>query len=113
MTLWLVRAGRHGDQEQGAYENEVVTIGWNDLPDLSNISDKASLGKLFLETYGSEKKMAVANKVDSDKVKEVKDSIENSVKSILKEEFTATPSYKACKFCDYWDICDDKETEES
>ena len=35
MTLWLVRAGAHGEQEQGAYDNSIVTIGWNDLPNLS------------------------------------------------------------------------------
>ena len=55
----------------------------------------------------------VTNEIDSKKVNEVKDSIENDVKLILNEEFSATPSYKACKFCDYWDICDEKETEES
>jgi predicted Mrr-cat superfamily restriction endonuclease len=27
MSLWLVRAGRHGEQEQGALEHSVVTIG--------------------------------------------------------------------------------------
>jgi len=63
MTLWLVRAGAHGDQEQGAYDNSIVTIGWNELPDLSNIKDKNTLHQLYLETYGPKKKRSVANRV--------------------------------------------------
>ena len=30
MSLWLVRAGQHGGQEQIALEQNVVTIGWNE-----------------------------------------------------------------------------------
>lgn len=63
MTLWLVRAGAHGDQEQGAYSNNVVTIGWNELPDLSNIKDKSSLEQLYLKIYPDQKKMEAANRI--------------------------------------------------
>ncbi len=28
MVFWLVRAGRHGEQEQAALEHNVATIGW-------------------------------------------------------------------------------------
>jgi restriction system protein len=31
MTLWVVRAGRHGEQEQTAIDYNLVTIGWNEL----------------------------------------------------------------------------------
>jgi len=82
MTLWLVRAGRHGEQEQGAIDNAVVTIGWNKLPDLSNISDKTSLEKLFVEKHGSEKKKAVANKVGQ---------IWNFINNIKKDDLVALP----------------------
>jgi restriction system protein len=39
MAFWLVRAGRHGEEEQAALEHNVATIAWNELPDLSNIKD--------------------------------------------------------------------------
>ena len=63
MTFWLVRAGTHGEQEEGVLENNVVSIGWNDLPDLSKITTKEELTKLYLETHGPHKKMHVANVV--------------------------------------------------
>ena len=63
MTLWLVRAGRHGEQELGAYSNNIITIGWNELPDLSGIKDKSDLENLFVKFYPEKKKMAVANMI--------------------------------------------------
>lgn len=63
MTLWMVRAGEHGDQEQGAYDNNIVTIGWNELPDLSNMKDKQQLEELYMKIYPQQKKMQAANRV--------------------------------------------------
>jgi len=63
MTLWLVRAGEHGDQEQGALDNKIITIGWNELPNLSAIQNKEELEELYVKTYGSEKKMRIVNRV--------------------------------------------------
>lgn len=63
MALWMVRAGRHGEQEQKAIDNSFVTIGWNDLPDLSKISTKDELKKLYNRVYPGEKKMTIANEV--------------------------------------------------
>ncbi len=51
MSLWLVRAGKHGEQEQRALENNIVTIGWNELPDLSNVKTKGELAKLSSQIY--------------------------------------------------------------
>jgi len=51
MSLWLVRAGRHGEQEQGALENSVVTIGWNEFSDLSNVKTREELHNLYSEVY--------------------------------------------------------------
>ena len=42
MTLWMVRAGRYGEQEDVALKEDLVVIGWNELPDLSNIKTKDS-----------------------------------------------------------------------
>lgn len=62
MSLWLVRAGRHGEQEQGALDNNVVTIGW-DLPDLSNIKTKEELAELYSRIFPDAKKNTAANEV--------------------------------------------------
>jgi restriction system protein len=51
MSLWLVRAGRHGEQEQGALEMDVVTIGWNEFSDLSKVRNKDELFDLYEKVY--------------------------------------------------------------
>lgn len=63
MSLFLVRAGSHGEQEQGALDNNVVTIGWNEFSDLSGLKNKEELSKLYLDKYPDAKKMKVANEV--------------------------------------------------
>lgn len=63
MTFWLVRAGKHGEQEQEALDEGIITIGWSDLPDLSQIKEKEQLKKLYAEIYTDEKKMRTANRV--------------------------------------------------
>ena len=59
----MVRAGRNGEQEEGALEHSVATIGWNELPDLSSIGSKDELKVLYKEYYPGEKKMKIANAV--------------------------------------------------
>ena len=54
----------------------------------------------------------VNNPVEESQVKSVKEDIGNIVKSILNEEFDATPSYQVCKYCEYTNICDKKEIKE-
>jgi predicted Mrr-cat superfamily restriction endonuclease len=49
MTLWVVRAGANGEQEQDALTNNIITIAWNDLPDLSTIDSQQSLKQLYLK----------------------------------------------------------------
>jgi len=63
MSFWLVRAGRHGEQEQGALENNVVTIGWNELPDLSEVKTKSELVKLYRQVHPDAEKAPAANHV--------------------------------------------------
>jgi CRISPR/Cas system-associated exonuclease Cas4 (RecB family) len=45
--------------------------------------------------------------VDSDKVEEIKNTLEGHVKSIQDKEFEATPEMFACKWCEYSDICNE------
>ena len=47
MAVWLVRAGRRGEQEQAALDNSLVTIGWNVLPDLSGITTREALADVY------------------------------------------------------------------
>ena len=45
----MVRAGRRGEQEQAAIEDNFVTIGWNELPDLIPIQEREALATLYRE----------------------------------------------------------------
>ena len=54
----------------------------------------------------------VDNPIEESQVEAVKEEIRSTVKSILNEEFEATPSYQVCRNCEYWSICDKKEMEE-
>lgn len=63
MSLWLIRAGRHGEHEQLALQNNIVTIGRNDFSDLSKIKTKDELMDLYMKIYPNSKKMKAANEV--------------------------------------------------
>ena len=54
----------------------------------------------------------VDNHVEESQVRSVSEEIGAAVKSILDEEFDATPGYQVCKNCEYGGICDKKESEE-
>jgi len=59
----MVRAGRHGEQEDAALREGMVTIGWKDIPNLSGIKTKEELEKVYVKTYPDAKKNTVANEV--------------------------------------------------
>ena len=40
MALWVVRAGKYGEWENFALENNVVVVRWEEVPDLSEIGDR-------------------------------------------------------------------------
>ena len=40
MSLWVVRAGKRGEQEETAIKKNLVCHGWNDLPDYSGYPTK-------------------------------------------------------------------------
>lgn len=54
MAFWVVRAGKHGGNEDYAINNNVVVVGWDDIGDLSQISDREAIQKLVQETYPDE-----------------------------------------------------------
>lgn len=51
MSVWLVRGGRHGEQEAQALDNCLACIGWIETPDLSEVKSKAQLRKVLEQTY--------------------------------------------------------------
>jgi hypothetical protein len=51
MAVWGVRAGRHGESESYAVDNNVVVIGWDDMHDLSGYDSREEIGKLMAGTY--------------------------------------------------------------
>ena len=63
MSVWLVRAGKHGEQEQVALEQGVVAIGWNELPDLSKVNDREALAELYRKIHPDASSGHVANQV--------------------------------------------------
>lgn len=63
MAFWLVRAGKYGEQEQDALDQNIITIGWQNLPDLSQIKDKEQLKTIYAEIYPDEKKRSMANRI--------------------------------------------------
>lgn len=62
MTLWVVRAGKHGEQEQEVSNEGIISIGWRDLPDLSKIQEQSQLKIVYAENYPDEKKKTMANR---------------------------------------------------
>ena len=49
MALWLVRAGRNGEQEDLALDQGLAVIGWDRIPDLSQINSRDDLKALYSE----------------------------------------------------------------
>lgn len=51
MKLWTVRAGRHGEQEQVCLEEKLITIGWNNLPDIKKFKSRNEFFDAYQEIY--------------------------------------------------------------
>jgi len=54
MTFWVVRAGRHGENEDYALQEGLVSIGWEGIGDISRIHDREALQGLVDKTYPDE-----------------------------------------------------------
>jgi restriction system protein len=51
MSIWVVRAGKYGDQEDTALNKHLVCHGWNEIPDYSACRTKDELRQLYMKTY--------------------------------------------------------------
>lgn len=74
MALWLVRAGKYGENEHYALEKNIVTIGWNEIPNISTITAKKDLEDLYLKINPNVKRMSMVRMVGQmwDFAKEIK-----------------------------------------
>ncbi len=55
MAIWVVRAGRHGEQQVIALQESVVCHAWNELPDCSSYATKDELRKVYEQANPNEK----------------------------------------------------------
>jgi len=53
MAVWLARAGRDGEFEQLALDNNVAIVQWSKLSDLSSINTREELFAMLKSTYPS------------------------------------------------------------
>lgn len=51
MAVWLARAGRRGERENLAFDQNVSVIGWTELPDLSPCKTREDIYRLLEDTY--------------------------------------------------------------
>ena len=61
MAVWLVRAGKNGAQEDFALENGLAVIGWDDIPDISAVTDREQIRQLMQNTYPDKDNFAIGN----------------------------------------------------
>lgn len=82
MTFWLVNAGRHGEQEKEVRDENITAIGWEELPNLSQIFEKEEFKKLYSKIYPDEKPRSAANRAGQ---------VWRFVREIEKGDLIATP----------------------
>lgn len=63
MKLWVVRAGSRGEQEKTCLNENLVTIGWDELPDLKQFDSKEKLFQKHQEIYNETNKIAANSAV--------------------------------------------------
>lgn len=59
---WTVRTGRHGERDSWALDNALVGGGWQQIPDLTNVTSREAMAELVTSIYGAtEKAGAIPN----------------------------------------------------
>ena len=54
MAFWVVRAGKHGENETYAVEQEVILLAWDEIGDLSRFKSRDDLQQHVEQTYPDE-----------------------------------------------------------
>ncbi|MDE0268168.1 MAG: hypothetical protein OXI96_03910 [Acidimicrobiaceae bacterium] len=58
---WLIRAGRHGEREDTNIEESVASVGWDQLPDLTEISNRDEIAAIINDALPGASKNQIAN----------------------------------------------------
>jgi restriction system protein len=61
MSLWVVRAGSHGEQQETALKERLVCHAWNELPDCSAFSTKDELRKVYVQANPNQNEKQVSS----------------------------------------------------
>ncbi|ADW22503.1 restriction endonuclease [Thermus scotoductus] len=61
MALWLVRAGKRGETEAFCLENKVAAVGWDEVPDLTSLDNRATLLQHLSTIYSEKSRNALIN----------------------------------------------------
>jgi len=61
MALWLIRAGRFGEDEDFALKKNFAVIGYQDVPDLSHADSREDVHKIVEEVLADASKNKIAN----------------------------------------------------
>ena len=63
MALWLVRAGKHGEDEKQCIEENFVTVGRGEMPDYGHCKTREELRDICESVYLGARKKSVENTV--------------------------------------------------
>ena len=63
MQLWVLKGGRHGEQEERMLDRDLLAIGWHDMPDMTALNSKEELETVYRKTYPEAGEGRVANNV--------------------------------------------------
>ncbi len=63
MTLWVIKEGSDGELERQCLEKSIITIGWDELNDLSAINSKEELASKYTKIWANKSTHAVAANV--------------------------------------------------
>ena len=63
MAVWMVRCGRHGEQESLALKNDLAVIGWDDMPDLADVASSKAMRELITKIHPNKTTSWVSNAV--------------------------------------------------
>lgn len=61
MAVWLIRAGKHGEDEDAALEKSLAIIGWKEMPDVSGVKTYEEMKERHGKVYPDMAPRAVQN----------------------------------------------------
>ena len=65
MAVWVVRGGRHGEREEEALENGMLTIGFDSMNDLSGVISPAAVAREVTREVQGNNPSATPNQISA------------------------------------------------